>query len=400
MATQGIRIAIDRGGTFTDAWAEVPGRSEHIVFKILSVCPDEYDDAPTECIRQILEIALEKSIPKGSLLDLEPIESIRMGTTVATNALLERKGDRVAFLATKGFRDILLIGNQTRPDLFDLAVRRLEQLYETVVEIDERVTIEGASEAPETAPIDVASDPALVMGQTGEVVRIMKKPDLAAVRADLEKLKAQGFKNVAIGLMHSYTYPEHELQVKNLAEEMGFKVSASSVLQSMAKYVPRSQSAVADAYLTPMTMAYLDGFRKNFKGQLEDESANKLLICQSDGGLTSWSKFTGLRGVLSGPAGGVVGLSRTCYDDADSTPVLGFDMVREALSLQLFFVLTSSLGRYKHRCCPILWRPRAHLREHHCRSHDPNSTTRHQHCCCWWRFYPGLGERSPQGRSQ
>ncbi|KAH7244938.1 hypothetical protein FSOLCH5_011650 [Fusarium solani] len=326
MATQGIRIAIDRGGTFTDAWAEVPGRSEHIVFKILSVCPDEYDDAPTECIRQILEIALEKSIPKGSLLDLEPIESIRMGTTVATNALLERKGDRVAFLATKGFRDILLIGNQTRPDLFDLAVRRLEQLYETVVEIDERVTIEGASEAPETAPIDIASDSALVMGQTGEVVRIMKKPDLAAVRADLEKLKDQGFKNIAIGLMHSYTYPEHELQVKNLAEEMGFKVSASSVLQSMAKYVPRSQSAVADAYLTPMTMAYLDGFRKNFKGQLEDESANKLLICQSDGGLTSWSKFTGLRGVLSGPAGGVVGLSRTCYDDADGTPVLGFDM--------------------------------------------------------------------------
>ncbi|KAM0549432.1 hypothetical protein ACHAPJ_009418 [Fusarium lateritium] len=326
MASQGIRIAIDRGGTFTDAWAEVPGRKEHIVFKILSVCPDEYDDAPTECIRQILEIALETSIPKGSLLDLEPIESIRMGTTVATNALLERKGDRVAFLATKGFRDILLIGNQTRPDLFDLSVRRLEQLYETVVEVDERITIEGASEAPSNGPIDVSSDPALVMGQTGEAVRIMKKPDLDAVRADLEGLKAQGFKNIAISLMHSYTYPEHELQVTRLAEEMGFKVSASSVLQSMAKYVPRSQSAVADAYLTPMTFAYLDGFRKNFRGQLEDESANKLLICQSDGGLTSWSKFTGLRGVLSGPAGGVVGLSRTCYDDADGTPVLGFDM--------------------------------------------------------------------------
>ncbi|CAJ0548548.1 Ff.00g021610.m01.CDS01 [Fusarium sp. VM40] len=326
MASQGIRIAIDRGGTFTDAWAEVPGRQEHIVFKILSVCPDEYDDAPTECIRQILETALDTTIPKGSLLDLEPIESIRMGTTVATNALLERKGDRVAFLATKGFRDILLIGNQTRPDLFDLSVRRLEQLYETVVEVDERVTIEGASEAPSIGPIDVSSDPALVVGQTGEVVRIMKKPDLDAVRVDLEALKAQGFENLAIGFMHSYTYPDHELQVTKLAEEMGFKVSASSVLQSMAKYVPRSQSAVADAYLTPMTFAYLDGFRKNFRGQLEDESANKLLICQSDGGLTSWSKFTGLRGVLSGPAGGVVGLSRTCYDDADGTPVLGFDM--------------------------------------------------------------------------
>ncbi|KAL2835027.1 Hydantoinase B/oxoprolinase-domain-containing protein [Aspergillus cavernicola] len=326
MASQGIRIAIDRGGTFTDAWAEAPGRKEHIVFKILSVCPDEYDDAPTECIRQILEIALDTSIPKGSLLNLEPIESIRMGTTVATNSLLERKGDRVAFLTTKGFRDILFIGNQTRPDLFDLSVRRLEQLYETVVEVDERITIEGASEAPQDEPIDVSSDPALVKGQTGEVVRIMKTPDLDSVSTDLQALKAQGFKNIAIGFMHSYTYPEHELQVKKLAEEMGFKVSASSVLQSMAKFVPRSQSAVADAYLTPMTFAYLDGFRKNFKGQLEDESANKLLICQSDGGLTSWSKFTGLRGVLSGPAGGVVGLSRTCYDDADGTPVLGFDM--------------------------------------------------------------------------
>ncbi|KAI5459135.1 Hydantoinase B/oxoprolinase-domain-containing protein [Mariannaea sp. PMI_226] len=326
MASKGIRIAIDRGGTFTDAWAEIPGREEHVVFKTLSVCPDEYDDAPTECIRQILEIATGTSIPRGSQLDLEPIESIRMGTTVATNALLERKGDRVAFLTTKGFRDILLIGNQTRPDLFDLSVRRLEQLYETVVEVDERITIESFSEDPDPKPIDVESDPALVMGQTGEVVRIMRKPDLDAVRSDLEALKAQGFENVAIGFMHSYAYPEHELCVKSLAEEMGFKVSASSVLQSMAKFVPRSQSAVADAYLTPMTYAYLESFRKGFKGQLEDESANKLLICQSDGGLTSWRRFTGLRGVLSGPAGGVVGLSRTCYHPSDGTPVLGFDM--------------------------------------------------------------------------
>ena len=116
-------------GTFTDAWAEVPGRQEHIVFKTLSVCPDEYDDAPTECIRQILEIASGTSIPRGTVLDLDSIESIRMGTTVATNALLERDGDRVAFLTTKGFRDVLFIGNQTRPDLFDLSVQRLQQLY-------------------------------------------------------------------------------------------------------------------------------------------------------------------------------------------------------------------------------------------------------------------------------
>ena len=346
MAPQGIRIAIDRGGTFTDAWAEVPGRKEHIVFKILSVCPDEYDDAPTECIRKILEIALDNPIAKGSLLDLDQIESIRMGTTVATNALLERKGDRVAFLTTKGFRDILFIGNQTRPDLFDLSVRRLAQLYETVVEVDERVTIEGASEVPSDDSMDQSSDAALVKGHTGEVVRIMQKPDLAAVRADLEGLRAQGFENIAIGFMHSYTYPEHELQVANLASEMGFKVSASSILQSMARFVPRSQSAVADAYLTPMTLAYLDGFRKNFKGHLEDESVNKLLVCQSDGGLTSWSKFTGLRGVLSGPAGGVVGLSRTCYDDSDGTPVLGFDMVCVSDLFCLTTQLTHLQGRH------------------------------------------------------
>lgn len=352
MTPRGIRIAIDRGGTFTDAWAEVPGRKEHIVFKILSVCPGEYNDAPTECIRQILETATGSAIPAGSLLDLEPIESIRMGTTVATNALLERKGDRVAFLTTRGFKDGLVIGNQTRPDLFDLSVRRLEQLYEVVVEVDERVTIEGFSEDPDPKPIDVPSDPALVMGQTGEVVRVMKAPDLEAVRSDLDALRAKGIVNVAVGFMHSYTFPDHELQVAKLAEEMGFKVSASSVLQSMAKFVPRSQSAVADAYLTPMTFAYLESFRKGFKGHLEDESANKLLISQSDGGLTSWTKFTGLRGVLSGPAGGVVALSKTCYDIDDGTPVLGFDMVRHcpatAWSLRIF-QLTYLTGWHKYR---------------------------------------------------
>ncbi|KAF9890091.1 hypothetical protein FE257_006252 [Aspergillus nanangensis] len=327
MVSQGIRIAIDRGGTFTDAWAEIPGRQEHIVLKILSVCPDEYADAPTECIRQILEIAKEESIPKGALLDPAHIESIRMGTTVATNALLERKGDRVAFLVTRGFRDSLLIGNQTRPKIFDLSVRRLKQLYEKVVEVDERVTIEGFSENPEPKTIDPSSDPTLVTGLTGEVVRILKTPDPEAIRIDLQRLWEQGFRNLAISFMHAYTYPAHELQVATIAEEMGFRVSVSSLLQSMAKFVPRSQSAVADAYLTPLTQVYLDGFRKGFKGSLEDEeNMHKLLISKSDGGLTSWPNFSGLRGVLSGPAGGVIGLARTCYDDTEGTPVLGFDM--------------------------------------------------------------------------
>ncbi|RMZ46598.1 hypothetical protein AFCA_012137 [Aspergillus flavus] len=326
MIRNGIRIAIDRGGTFTDAWADIPGRPDHVVFKVLSVSPDEYDDAPTECIRRILELASGEEIPKGSLLDLSSVESIRMGTTVATNALLERKGDRVALMVTKGFRDSLLIGNQARPNIFDLSVQRLKQLYETVIEVDERITIEGYSEDPEPKPIDTASDPNLVVGLTGEVVRILRTPDLDAVRSQLDTLQSQGYQNLAIGLMHAYTYPEHELQIAKLAEQMGFKVSASSVLQSMAKFVPRTQSAVADAYLTPMTASYLEGFRKGFRGQLDDENTNKVLLSQSDGGLATWNSFSGLRGVLSGPAGGVVGLSRTCYDAEEGRPVLGFDM--------------------------------------------------------------------------
>jgi len=241
---------------------------------------------------------------------------------------------------------------------------------------------------------------ALVRGHTGEVVRIIQKPDLAAVRADLEGLRAQGFENIAIGFMHSYTYPEHELQVANLASEMGFKVSASSILQSMARFVPRSQSAVADAYLTPMTLTYLDGFRKNFKGHLEDENVNKLLVCQSDGGLTSWSKFTGLRGVLSGPAGGVVGLSRTCYDDSDGTPVLGFDMVRMYTFLHPGTLLTYTKGRYQHRCCQVFGSPGAHFRKHHCRSNDTDPSARHQHSSCRRRFHTQVAKWAPQSRPQ
>lgn len=326
MAAGTVRIAIDRGGTFTDAWAQVPGRHQDVVLKVLSQCPDEYEDAPTECIRQILEIATGASISKETPLDLSPVESIRMGTTVATNALLERKGERVALIITKGFRDILEIGNQARPHIFDLSVRRMSKLYETVVEVDERVTIEGFTEDPEPKPIDVGSDPDLRTGLTGEAVRIIKAPDYDEVRRSLAELWARNYRSVAIAMMHSYTFQEHELGVARIARELGFRVAVSSELQKMAKLVPRSQSAVVDAYLSPITNEYLADFRKGFKGQLKDEHAGKLFLNQSDGGLTSLDGFTGLRGVLSGPAGGVIGLSRTCYHPAEGTPVLGFDM--------------------------------------------------------------------------
>jgi 5-oxoprolinase (ATP-hydrolysing) len=321
----GVLIAIDRGGTFTDAWAQIPGREEHVILKVLSESPDEYSDAPTECIRQILEIATGAPIARGTPLDLECVESIRMGTTVATNALLERKGERVAYITTKGFRDALKIGNQARPDIFDLSVQRLDKLYETVLEIDERVTIEAWAEDPEPQSIDISADPDLREGLTGDAVRIIKAPDLDAVRRDLLDLWNKGFRHVAVALMHSYTFPNHENVIADLAEDMGFQVAASDRILSMAKLVPRSQSAVADAYLSPVTARYLASFRKGFKGLLEDKNGKKLFLNQSDGGLVNFKSFAGLRGVLSGPAGGVVGVSKTCYHADDATPVLGFD---------------------------------------------------------------------------
>jgi 5-oxoprolinase (ATP-hydrolysing) len=233
----------------------------------------------------------------------------------------------VALLITKGFKDLLVIGNQARPRIFDLSVRRLDKLYDKVIEVDERVTIEGFTEDPEPQPIDVASDPQFVKGLSGEVVRIMKTPDYNVVRNDLKQLWDEGYRSLAVALMHSYAYSEHEDGIANIAREIGFNIAVSSHLQPMVKIVPRAQSATADAYLSPITWEYLKGFARGFQGEFKDEEgSNKLLLSQSDGGLTSLKKFTGLRAILSGPAGGVVGMAKTCWDAEDGTPVLGFDM--------------------------------------------------------------------------
>lgn len=243
------------------------------------------------------------------------------------SALLERKGERVALLITKGFADLLIIGNQARPNLFDLSVKKLDKLYEKVIEVDERVTIEGFAEDPEPEPIDITSDPDLVEGLSGEVVRILKKPDYETVRKDLQGLWDEGFRSLALALMHSYAYSEHELKIAEIAREMGFKIAVSSQLQPMIKLVPRAQSATADAYLSPITQDYLASFARGFQGEFKDDkNLNKLLLSQSDGGLVSFQKFTGLRAILSGPAGGVVGMAKTCWNKKDGTPVLGFDM--------------------------------------------------------------------------
>ncbi len=247
--------------------------------------------------------------------------------TIRLSALLERKGEKVALLITKGFLDLLIIGNQTRPKIFDLSVRRLDKLYEKVIEVDERVTVEGFTEDPEPQKIEIASDPQLVEGLSGEAIRILKKPDNDVIRRDLQALREEGYRDLAIALMHSYAYPNHEVAIADIARDMGFNVAVSSQLQPMIRIVPRAQSATADAYLSPVIQEYLASFAQGFQGEFKDEKgANKLLLSQSDGGLTSFKKFTGLRAILSGPAGGVVGMAKTCWDAEDGTPVLGFDM--------------------------------------------------------------------------
>ncbi|KAF3022637.1 hypothetical protein E8E14_013995 [Neopestalotiopsis sp. 37M] len=321
---RGIRIAIDRGGTFTDCVAAVPGQ-EDILIKLLSVDPSNYPDAPVEAIRRVLEKATGKSYPKGQKISLEGVESIKMGTTVATNALLERKGERTAFVVTKGLKDLLHIGNQSRPKLFDLTINKPDVLYSKVIEVPERVTLEAWTERKVPQEINIESDPALIKGVTGEAVRILEPLNVESTRKSLQEIYDEGYRSVAICLMHSYTFRDHELAVGKLAEEIGFThISLSAELSPTVKIVPRGNSSTADAYLTPEIKRYIDGFESGFQDLRN--SGCRCEFMQSDGGLVEFSGLSGLRAILSGPAGGCVGYARTAYDEQDKTPVIGFDM--------------------------------------------------------------------------
>ena len=336
----GIQISIDRGGTFTDVHASVPGQDD-IILKVLSVDPSNYQDAPTEGIRQILEIVSNKPHPRGQPLDTKLIERIRMGTTVGTNALLERKGARSALLITKGFKDLLTISNQARPNIFDLTVSRPELLYQSVVEVDERITLEDYAEDPFSTFTDVTGDKDLHLGLSGEVVRVLKTPDLKAVKKSLESLWEEGFRSLAVVLLHSYLYPEHERQVGSLAKSMGFSVVESASLQPMIKVVPRGMSATADAYLTPIIQSYIQSISDNFKGGLGSGDL-RCEFMQSDGGLVDFRGFGGLKSILSGPAGGVVGYAQTAWDEQQKKAVIGFDMGGTSTDCSRF------AGTYEH----------------------------------------------------
>ena len=309
-----FRFCIDRGGTFTDVYAEVPGEPSWRTVKLLSVDPANYDDACREGIRRVLEDVTGEKIPRAGKLPTDRIDWIRMGTTVATNALLERKGERTALCITQGFKDLLEIGNQARPKIFDLTVAKPSSLYEEVVEAHERVVpaLKGASGVN------------MVEGISGEMVEIVQPLDEVNLKPQLQSLVDRGIRSLAVVFLHSHVYPAHEQAVARLAESLGFKqVSISSALVAMVRAVPRGFTATVDAYLTPVIQLYLSGFLSGFDEGLKDVAVS---FMQSDGGLTPEHRFSGHKAILSGPAGGVVGFARTTFGLETNQPIIGFDM--------------------------------------------------------------------------
>ena len=283
------QFCIDRGGTFTDIVARAPdGRL--LTHKLLSENPEAYGDAATAGIADLL------GMPRGRPLPTELIHSVKMGTTVATNALLERKGDRVLLLVSEGFRDALEIGYQARPKIFARRIEKPSMLYARVAEVPERLRADGSVETP---------------------------LDLAATRAALDAARAEGIDAVAIVFMHAYAHPDYERQAARLANEMGFaQVSVSHEVSPLVKFVGRGDTTVVDAYLSPLLRRYVDRVSAALSS---DASKIKLLFMQSSGGLTSAHLFEGKDAILSGPAGGVVGAVETARL-AGFTRVIGFDM--------------------------------------------------------------------------
>ncbi|HEX6339408.1 MAG TPA: hydantoinase B/oxoprolinase family protein [Jiangellaceae bacterium] len=276
---------IDRGGTFTDVVARRPDGSL-VTHKLLSENPARYRDAALAAIRELLDIEHSGRIP------VERVEAVRMGTTVATNALLERTGERTALVITRGFGDALRIGYQNRPRIFDRHIVLPDLLYERVIEVDERITAEGT---------------------------VVRPPDLSALRPGLQAAYDEGIRAVAIVCLHSHLYPDHERMIGTLAEEIGFpQISLSGEASPLMKLIPRGDTTVVDAYLSPILRRYVDQVAGRLPGA-------RLLFMQSNGGLTEAHNFRGKDAILSGPAGGIVGMA-TLSRLAGFGKVIGFDM--------------------------------------------------------------------------
>ena len=309
-------FSIDRGGTFTDVYGTVPEQNIVYTEKLLSSDPANYPDAPREGIRRILQRHLQIPLSPSVPLVSDHIRWIRMGTTVATNALLERKGADTALVITKGFGDLLAIGDQTRPDLFDLKISKPAQLYRTVLEVDERVRRILPGENPDPRHV--------ITGTCGERFLILKRPDRKVLRHDLARIHGSGINSIAVVCMHGYTVYEHEQLIGKIASEIGFsQISLSHEVMPQIKIVARGDTTLVDAYLSPHIHQYLLSFRAGFKDALRD---TPLLFMQSDGGLTIAEHFKGSNAILSGPAGGVVGCGSSAYPETGGRAVIGFDM--------------------------------------------------------------------------
>ena len=279
---------IDRGGTFTDIVARKPDGTI-LIDKLLSENVSMYKDAAIAGIKRILNLKNEDKIPT------DKIASVKMGTTVATNALLERKGDRTLLLITKGFGDLLRIGYQNRPLLFDLNIQLPELLYDRVVEVSERLDAQG---------------------------KIVKKLDENQVKIALKKAKNDGINSVAIAFMHSYINPDHENVIAKIAENENFdQISVSHKVSPLIKLVGRGDTTVVDAYLSPILRRYVNQVSE----ELEEDRSTKLMFMQSNGGLTDANLFQGKDALLSGPAGGVVSMVQT-GKQAGYDKLIGFDM--------------------------------------------------------------------------
>ncbi|MFJ6906066.1 hydantoinase B/oxoprolinase family protein [Streptomyces griseoluteus] len=275
----GWEFWIDRGGTFTDIVARRPDGGL-LTRKLLSDNPARYADAAVAGVRDLLDGSPER------------VEAVRMGTTVATNALLERKGERTLLVITRGFRDALRIAYQNRPHLFARHIELPEQLYERVVEVDERIAADGTE---------------------------LRAPDLAALEGELRRAYEDGIRAVAVVCLHSHLHPGHERAAGDRAERAGFpQVSLSSEVSPLMKLVPRGDTAVVDAYLSPVLHRYI----RHVAEELRDV---RLMFMQSNGGLTEAGQFRGKDAVLSGPAGGIVGMARMS-ELAGHGRVIGFDM--------------------------------------------------------------------------
>ena len=284
--SNGWQFWIDRGGTFTDVVARRPDGAL-TTHKLLSENPQRYDDAALQGIRQAMQLADGEPVPSHL------IDAVKMGTTVATNALLERKGDRTLLAITRGFADALRIGDQRRPRLFDRHIVLPSQLYEQVVEIEERVTASGSTYAALNE---------------------------AATRAQLQKAFDDGIRSIAIVLMYGYRYPAHEMRVAQIANEIGFtRVSTSHETSRLMKLVGRGDTTVVDAYVSPILRRRVDALAQALGANV------RLSFMQSNGGLAAARAFQGKDAILSGPAGGIVGMARAATE-AGFDRVIGFDM--------------------------------------------------------------------------